>query len=156
MQIGRRLEELRRGRHVAQSKTAFSHSWLWKVEKGRQEPSIGAVERLCDYYGIGLQRFFGDWDTFQSMLALEDELVIEVLPYLKRLSIEQRKQILTVLEAAPKQDIHKGGRPRSADTGSQTLNVSKNSTAGKVSTMPCRTLPIQSSQFQPLPKTKAG
>lgn len=120
MDLGERIRELRHARHRSQQSTSFSHSWLSRVETGGCEPSLGALERIAECFDIGLEVLLGPEARFSSTLLLEEEFVQAVLPYLKQLNEEKRKQILLTLEAAPKQSRHRGGRPRSANIAQAT------------------------------------
>ena len=78
------------------------------------------LEGLFGIFGVGAEVLLGSREQFEQRLVLDDPFVLEVQPYLKRLSGEQRAYILKVLAAAPTRNPHKGGRPRSESTGNPT------------------------------------
>ena len=113
--FGDRIRQLREVRRIGTTETGLSRSGLSKAENGIYSVTFEVVERLCMVFDVGFKRFFSADQEFEDMLVLEDPLVQEVLPFLKQLSEEQKKQILKTLEAAPKQGKGKHqGRPRSA------------------------------------------
>jgi transcriptional regulator with XRE-family HTH domain len=133
MDIGRRIRELREARRINPKAMGFNRATLSRVETGEYAASIGWLEHACDRFGIGIKRLVSSDEDFAAMLALEDPFALEVLPFLKLLSAEQRAYILKVLDAAPKQ------KPRPfANIENRTSSGSRNSTAGRdsISTSP--------------------
>lgn len=136
--IGQRVRELREARRIGSKEMGINRTYLSKVETGRTAISLEMVERLCRRFEIGPARLLGSREQFDAMLALEQDFVQAVLPYLRQLNETQRKEILVTLEAAPRQNPARTGRPRSVPIENPTSNGSRSCTEGKVSTTRCR------------------
>src|ERR1700675_1201330 len=107
----------------------MSRGHLSRLECNHQSASLEMVERLSDLFDIGVETLLGSDERFSGMLLFEDGFVKAVLPYLKQLSEQQKKDILITVAAAPVQPLpNRMGRPRSENTDHQTLSGSKKST----------------------------
>jgi len=87
---------------------------------GGMAPSLGLLERLATALEVSMWRFFLPAEQWDAMLAAEEPFALEVAPFLKSLSAEQRAYILKVLEAAPKQTPWTGRGRHSAPTNQAT------------------------------------
>src|SRR6202171_2584123 len=60
--IGKRIRQLRESRGITQSqlqaRSRVSRSYLSRIESGQMTPSLGALEKISEALGIGLNRFF--------------------------------------------------------------------------------------------------
>jgi len=149
--FGQRLLDLRNVRKLKPSDLAVSRTFLSRVENERLLASLGFIERLCQAYGIGLGRLFASEEDFEAMLALEEEFVEAVKPFLKKLNAEQRKQILATLEAAPK--AAKRGRRACDRIKKVTFGESKKYTPQTVSSSNSPIYPMECSPSTPSPRT---
>ncbi len=56
--LGRRLKELRESRGLSLkqvgAETGVSSSFIWMIETGRNEPTVGRLVTLADFYEVGL------------------------------------------------------------------------------------------------------
>lgn len=115
--IGQRIRDLRTARHIAAHEVGVNRTYLSKVETGVVTMSLEMIERLSERFEIAPARLLGPQEQFDALLALEDDFVQAVIPYLKQLNETQKKEILITLEAAPKQLLWTGrGRPLSGHT----------------------------------------
>ena len=148
MDLGQRIRDLRHARHIPIDKAGMSRGHLSRLECNHQSASLEMVERLSDLFDIGVETLLGSDERFSGMLLFEDGFVKAVLPYLKQLSEQQKKEILITVAAAPVQPLpNRMGRPRSAPIEKATSNGLKNSTEGRVSTTFFQT---SRTQFLPL------
>lgn len=64
------LKEFRIQWNMSQREAAriigLSHVFLNRIEKGKAQPSLEMLERICDYYGIVIHIQVGDFDDFSS------------------------------------------------------------------------------------------
>ncbi len=144
MTLGERIRFLRYCRGIACDGLGTSRAHLSRIESDRQCPSIGLLLRLCSLFEVGVSVLLESEERFFSTLALQDDfVVIGVLPFLKRLTEEQKELIVRTLEAAPK--ISMDRRHHLEPTESLILNAYRRSTGGKTSTTTSRTSTTRSS-----------
>lgn len=101
--VASNLIELRQARSLSRPQLAreakLARAHLWAIETGRYLPGIAILERISDALGVGLSRFL---TKSESGMLLEDPFVQSIRPLLPRLTVQQRRQILKTLQAAPK------------------------------------------------------
>jgi transcriptional regulator with XRE-family HTH domain len=108
--IGKRILEMRIVRGLRQQDILKNRSYLYKVEAGSVLPGLAVLEILAATFDVGIARFFISEEEHIAMLTLEDPFCIAIIPFLKRLNEEQRREILKTIDAAPKQKVTLGRR----------------------------------------------
>lgn len=99
--LGRRIRNMREAIGISQGqfrvRAQISRPYLSKIENGYATPTLGALEKIAEALGIGLNRLFiGDQD---NEAVLEDPFVQNVRPFLRQLNCIQRQDILKCLRA---------------------------------------------------------
>lgn len=67
MQIGRKLKDLRLRLKLTQKQMAqkvirkkIDYTYIGKIERGEQNPSLNILQRICESFNINLEYFFTD------------------------------------------------------------------------------------------------
>ena len=103
--ISQVIRHLRESRGLTRLELAhssrLSRAHLWSIEQGKTAPSLATVEKLSATLNVGLGRMF---NPSQDELLLEDAFVRAVHPFLRQLNCQQRRQLVKVLQAAPRHE----------------------------------------------------
>ena len=113
--------------------------FLCKAETAAIGVSFGYLNRLADGLGISPWRFFLPEVQFAALNMLEDDFVLEVRPFLKSLSAEQKAEVLKLCAAAPQVKPWTGRGRHSAHTEKATSNASKSFIGNQDSVTKCLT-----------------
>ena len=93
--VGQRLRELRVERALSQEHLALSAeitpAYLGLIERGKKNPTVQIIERLCMAMDISLSAFFSYKNSDES--AELDDVDILILSYLRALKREEKALI---------------------------------------------------------------
>jgi hypothetical protein len=108
-EFAKRVRELCEVRHVHVRRLGCHKGLFWHAEHGHL--TLYGMEKICEGLSISIARLLAPEVEFENLLMIEDAFVQEILPYLRRLTDEQRQLILTTLAVAPKQKPRRFSRP---------------------------------------------
>jgi transcriptional regulator with XRE-family HTH domain len=99
--FGERLVALRTARGISKSALAvrsrISHSWISRVENGKNSPSLGMLEKLARGLGVPIRALLEG--NSGRTVPLRDPFIQEVAALLPRLSPAQRAALLARLQS---------------------------------------------------------
>ena len=88
---GDRIRELRLERGFSQERLALNAditpAYLGLLERGKKNPTVLTIERLCQAMGISLSDFFSAYSDYKSV---EDDIGKQILYHLNELTDEER------------------------------------------------------------------
>ncbi len=115
MNIGKELKKLREENHLTQREVAeklgISQGSYATWENKKTNQTLKILEKVADFYGIPLQKFFIDDNQSQDFIGSADNYVRlhqdqkEVIVDLTKVMVEKNKQLLEVRETAPVYEI---------------------------------------------------
>lgn len=115
MNIGKELKKLREENHLTQREVAeklgISQGSYATWENKKTNQTLKILEKVADFYGIPLQKFFIDDKQSQDFIGLADNYARlhqdqkEVIVDLTKVMVEKNKQLLEVRETAPVYEI---------------------------------------------------
>lgn len=101
-QIGKRLREIRRSKRLTQKamakKIGVDYTYIGKIERAEQIPSLGVLIKISDALSLPLNRFFMD----ESALRLINLLPMERYGVVRR---REMRELLRLLEDVREDDI---------------------------------------------------
>ena len=96
---GDRIRELRQERGLSQERLALNAditpAYLGLVERGKKNPTVLTIERICTAMGISLADFFS---ICRSAPEIEDDISKQILYHLNGLSKAERSGFLTLVK----------------------------------------------------------
>ncbi len=88
---GNRIRELRLKRGLSQERLALNAditpAYLGLLERGKKNPTVLTIERLCQAMGISLSDFFSIYSDYRD---IEDDIGKQILCHLNGLTDEER------------------------------------------------------------------
>ena len=104
MTLGQRLAELRLSKRASLQDVAdgvgVSKAHIWQIEKGRADnPAIGLVERLADYFGVSVGYLIGEQSGSQSA----DVELAKLFRQAQRLDDRERQILADMMQSLLKQ-----------------------------------------------------
>lgn len=100
---GKRLRELRRAHGLSQDEVAsgagITTSYYGLLERGRANPSVGLLEKICRVLNISLREIFDE--SVKSTLEL-DALSMQLVYQLSNSSDDEKELILTLIKGIRK------------------------------------------------------
>jgi len=103
-EIGERLKKIRKERGLTQRELALKvsgkvdYTYIGKIEKNRQSPSIGVLKRISDALSVPLSYFFLEEGTAELLKLLPEDL--------KQIAKSEKKQVfLKALKDINEEDI---------------------------------------------------
>ena len=105
MDIGARIRELRKTRGLTleglAARVGYSKDFIWKVEVGRENPSIKFLHRLSAALGVELNVEFVDPDTNgdRELDPFDDPDTVVMLNSWRELAPEERDMVNDILKA---------------------------------------------------------
>lgn len=96
---GNRIRELRLERGLSQERLALNAditpAYLGLLERGKKNPTVLTVERLCQAMGISLSDFFSAYSEYKNV---EDDIGKQILYHLNGLTDEERLCFLDLIK----------------------------------------------------------
>ena len=96
---GNRLKHLRKERGLSQEEVALradiTTSYYGQLERGRANPSVSLLEKICNVMGIQIADIFTDTDT--NILGI-DSVSMQILQQLNGKNDEEKAMILSIIK----------------------------------------------------------
>lgn len=95
--VGERIRSLRQQKQLSQEQVALkaeiTPAYLGQIERGEKNPTLKAIEKLCDALNVTLVELFSN----QNITSANDVLMEQIICEVKDCSDAEKKEILNII-----------------------------------------------------------